>query len=74
MEGIKRAINLIPYQQSRVIVQVDVVVILYDIWYLSTLKLRVQIPLTRYNIMLLNVSLSCDRSVVFSGFSGFVHK
>jgi hypothetical protein len=52
MGGIKRAINLFPYQQSRVIVQVDVVVILYDIWYLSTLKLRVQIPLTRYNIML----------------------
>jgi hypothetical protein len=45
---------------------------------LSPLKLWVWIPLmvrcTRYNIMWLSLSVTCDRSVVFSRYSGFLHQ
>jgi hypothetical protein len=38
--------------------------------------LWVQIPLTakctRYSIMWYNLSVTCDRSVVFTGYSGFL--
>ena len=47
--------------------------------YLSQLKLWVRIPhvvrCTRYNIMLcVCQSVTCDRSVVFSVYSGFLHQ
>ena len=45
---------------------------------LSPLKLWVQIPLmarcTRYNIMWSSLSVTCGRSVVFSGYSGLLHQ
>jgi hypothetical protein len=45
---------------------------------LSPLKLWVRTPFmtrcTRYNIMWWSLSVTCDRSVVFSGFSGFLHQ
>ena len=40
--------------------------------------LRVRAPFmarcTRYNIMWYSLSVTCDRSVVFSGYSGFIHQ
>jgi hypothetical protein len=40
--------------------------------------LWVQVPLmarcTRYNIMWSSLSVTCDRSVFFSGYSGFLHQ
>jgi hypothetical protein len=46
--------------------------------YLSPLKLCVWIPLvekcTRYNIMWSNLSVTYDRSVVYSGYSSFFHQ
>ena len=45
---------------------------------LSPLKLWVRIPFmascTRYNIMWSSLSVTCDRSVVLSGYSGFLHQ
>jgi len=45
---------------------------------LSPLKLWVRIPFiarcTRYNIMWCSLPVTCDRSVVFSGYSGFSHQ
>ena len=45
---------------------------------LSPLKLWVWIPLmvkcTRYNIMWKSLSVTCDGSVVFSGYCGFLHQ
>jgi hypothetical protein len=45
---------------------------------LSPLMLRVWIPFmarcTQYNIMWWSLSVTCDRSVVFSGHSGFLHQ
>jgi len=45
---------------------------------LSPLPLWVRIPLmtgcTRYNIMWYNLSVTCDRSLVFSWSSGFLHQ
>ena len=46
--------------------------------FLSPLKLWVRTPFvercTRYNIMWYSLSVTCDRSVVFSGYSGFLHQ
>ena len=45
---------------------------------LSPLKLQVRIPLmarcTRYNFVWSSLLVTCDRSVVFSGYSGFLHQ
>jgi len=45
---------------------------------LPPLKLWVRTPFmvrfTRYNIMRSSLSVTCDRSVVFSGYSGFLHQ
>jgi len=45
---------------------------------LSPLKLWVRTPFigrcTQYNIMRSSLSVTCDRSVVFSGFSGYFHQ
>jgi len=45
---------------------------------LSPLKLWVRTPLmercTRYNIMWYSLSVTCDRSMIFSGYSGFLHQ
>jgi hypothetical protein len=45
---------------------------------LSPLRLWVRVPIiarcTRYNIMLLSLSVTCGRSVVFSGYFGFLHQ
>jgi len=45
---------------------------------LSPLKLWVRTPLmarcTRYNIMWYSFSVACGRSVVFTGYSGFLHQ
>jgi len=45
---------------------------------LSPLKLWVWIPLmmrcTQYNILWCSLSVTCDRSVVFSRYSGFLHQ
>ena len=49
-----------------------------DIKGMKILPLWVGIPImtecTRYNIMWYNLSVTCDRSVVFSGFSVFLHQ
>jgi len=48
-----------------------------DQW-ISPLKLWARIPLmarcTRYNIMWQSLSVTCDRSVVISRYSGFLHQ
>jgi hypothetical protein len=45
---------------------------------LPPLKLWVRTPFmvrcTRYNIMWWSLSVTCDRSVVFSGYSSFLHQ
>ena len=47
-------------------------------WYLSPLKLWVRTPFmvrcTLYNSMWYSLSVTCDRSVAFSGYSGFLHQ
>jgi hypothetical protein len=46
--------------------------------FITTEVLRVRTPFmarcTRYNIMSYSLSVTCDRSVVFSGHSGFLHQ
>jgi hypothetical protein len=55
-----------------------VVMIIWVYNYLSSLKLWVWIQLmarcTRHNIMWLSLSVTCDRSVVFSSYSSFLHQ
>jgi hypothetical protein len=71
------------FSPTLMIVGVGVVVSLWIYSYLfnqclSPLKLWVQILImtryTRYNIMWQSLSVTCGRSVVFSGYPGFLHQ
>jgi len=62
---------------SNPVIHIEAVVVVI-VWPVPPLKLWVQIPLmmrcTWYNFMWSSLSASCDRLVVFSGYSGFLHQ